>query len=103
MSEALILHSSDSGRSRNHSNASTSPKLPADSQYTKSPFSQRLGWYAMTFVPLCTFISSASLAFLWFLWTVDRTNQVWRNIVLAGWVTRVITILSQLVSTVLLS
>ena len=42
-------------------------------------------------------LSSASLAFLWFLWTVDRRNEVWRNIVLAGWVTRAITISALLI------
>ncbi|KAH9218060.1 hypothetical protein DL95DRAFT_406082 [Leptodontidium sp. 2 PMI_412] len=54
----------------------------------------RLGKFSTTLLLSSFLMCFGCLAFLTFLWATDTDNAVWRKIVLAGWVTRSVTITS---------
>ena len=60
---------------------------------------RRLGWVLMISLPMATLTILATLAFLWFLWLSNGRNKVLRQIMVDGWTTRVVSILSSVMRT----
>lgn len=53
---------------------------------------RRVGWWGLTALLIGTLCILAALAFLCFLWMSNGSNPKWQRIVLAGWITRSVTI-----------
>lgn len=58
---------------------------------------RRLGWFLMIWLLLSVLAIVVALGFLWFLWSSNGSNEIWRQIMVAGWLTRIITILSMII------
>src|ERR1700722_17197507 len=69
------------------------PRQDAQNLHT-SGWSQRVGPLGLAILLGSLVCILGSLAFLYFLWLGDATNGMWQRLVLAGWVTRSITIAS---------
>lgn len=54
----------------------------------------RLGPFILVALSLGTVVIFGALIFLWYLWTGDSNNNVWRRIMVHEWVTRVISLLA---------
>src|SRR5947207_1439989 len=63
----------------------------------RSRWWRRLGWFLMIWLLLSVLAIVTALGFLWFLWSSNGSNEVWRQIMVTAWVTRVITILAMII------
>ncbi|KAH7397160.1 hypothetical protein BKA66DRAFT_594444 [Pyrenochaeta sp. MPI-SDFR-AT-0127] len=72
--------------------AITDYAIPQADRPIRLSLKQRLGLYIICALVASTIVIIGFVGFIVFLWTSDSTNSVWLNIVLAGWIPRIITI-----------
>jgi hypothetical protein len=69
----------------------------SDDEHRQLTLLDRLGWTAILSLLVGAGLILGCMGFICFLWLSDEENSVWRRIVMAGWITRSITIAALLV------
>lgn len=76
--------------------------LPVSSKRSqRHGFFRRIGSFQLCILSLGTITIIGTTTFIGFVWGSDYDNNVWRNIILADWATRTVTVVSLIIRTII--